>query len=435
MGVVKKNSPLGVLGRGVRLGKLGLSLTGSYVGYQLQNLWLGDEERSQRKHRFQQGASRKVRKELGSLKGAAMKLGQLLSLQTQALPDESIQELANLQMRAPGMHPTLARAQFKSSLGKYPEDIFAEFAPEPFAAASLGQVHRAVTRQGEQVAVKIQYPAIRSTIENDFKLLRSATLPGRVTGHFPLAILNEIQRGFLEETDYVNEGKNLEFFSSGLAGFDYFCVPSVYWDLTSDRVLTMSFVEGKHLQDLLKSRPSAAVRNLIGERLVELYYHQVHRLKAIQADQHPGNFLFHPDGKIGLIDFGCVKRIRFDASELIRCCVARSWANDSEQAQHVLGLIFGQTVPPAKARTMLRALDELAGILYPRGNSSEQCVDFGEAKLLATMGRCLGTALRDKLTNPEFAFISRADLGIYSLLHQLRAKVKPAEVWRRVSKK
>ena len=92
-------------------------------------------------------------------------------------------------MQAPGMHPTLARAQFKSALGRYPEEVFRKFEPEPFAAASLGQVHRAITRQGETVAVKIQYPAIRTAIENDFKLFRSLTLPGRATGYFPGNIL------------------------------------------------------------------------------------------------------------------------------------------------------------------------------------------------------------------------------------------------------
>ena len=141
-----------------------------------------------------------------------MKLGQLLSLQTQALPEEAIAELANLQMHAPGMHPTLARAQFKSSLGKDPEQAFREFEEEPFAAASLGQVHRAVTHAGETVAVKIQYPAIRSAIENDLKLLRSATLPARITGYAPGGIIDEIERGFIEETAYLHESRNIEFF-------------------------------------------------------------------------------------------------------------------------------------------------------------------------------------------------------------------------------
>ena len=116
------------------------------------------------------------------------------------------------------MHPTLARAQFKSALGKYPEVAFREFDPEPFAAASLGQVHRAVTFDGEKVAVKIQYPAIRSAIENDLKLLRSATLPTRVTGHVPSTLLDEIARGLLEETDYVHEAANIDYFRKDWPG-------------------------------------------------------------------------------------------------------------------------------------------------------------------------------------------------------------------------
>src|SRR5262249_50543131 len=139
--------------------------------------FLAEETGEQRRRKFQKQSSQKVREELGSLKGAAMKLGQLLSLQTHVLPEEALTELANLQMQAPAMHPTLARAQFRSSLGKDPEEVFSKFEEQPFAAASLGQVHRAITRSGETVAVKIQYPAIRTAIENDLKLLRSATLP------------------------------------------------------------------------------------------------------------------------------------------------------------------------------------------------------------------------------------------------------------------
>ena len=197
--------------RGLRLGKLGLSLTGSYLGYQAQNLFFGEDRQAERKRNFQQRASRRVREELQSLKGAVMKLGQLLSLQTHALPEDAIRELANLQMRAPGMHPALARAQFKSSCGHYPEEVFREFELEPFAAASLGQVHRAVTRNGEKVAVKIQYPAIRAAIENDFKVLRSASLPGRLTGHAPMAVLDEVQRAFWKKPIICTRAKTSSF--------------------------------------------------------------------------------------------------------------------------------------------------------------------------------------------------------------------------------
>ena len=430
---MKKHFQSGAVRRGFRLGKLGLSLTGSYLGYQAQNLLLGDARRAERKRGFQQDASRRVRQELQSLKGAAMKLGQILSLQTHALPEEAIQELANLQMRAPGMHPALARAQFKSSCGKYPEEVFREFESDPFAAASLGQVHRAITRSGERVAVKLQYPAIRSAIENDFKLFRSATLPGRLTGHAPVALLDEIQRGFLEETDYLHEGRNLDFFGQGLGGFPYLSIPKVHWALTTDRVLTMSFIDGAPLETFLEGKPPQAVRDLIGSRVVELYYSQLHRLRALHADHHPGNYLFQPDGRIGLVDFGCVKRLTFDVSDLIRCCVARTWRQGEKQAGHVLRLIFGPGVPFRRARQMLPTLEDLAGNLYPEPGSAGLVVNFGEPKLLEIMGRSLKAAVRDKLANPEFAFTSRADLGIYSLLHQLRARVNVVEIWRRVS--
>src|SRR5262249_6525807 len=152
--------------RGLRIGKLGFSLTGSYLGYQFQNLVLGGKRKTERRRRLQHKASRRLRQELESLKGPMMKLGQLLSQQSHALPEAAIRELTSLQMQAPGMHPTLARAQFKTASGKYPEETFHSFEPEPFAAASLGQVHRAVTRHGEPVVVKIQYPAIRTAIEN-----------------------------------------------------------------------------------------------------------------------------------------------------------------------------------------------------------------------------------------------------------------------------
>ena len=109
--MVSKEAKTGALPRGIRLGKLGLSLVGSYLGYQAQNLLLGQEDRPQRSARFQQKASRRVREELGAMKGAAMKLGQMLSMGGDVLPEEALRELAQLQMQAPGMHPTLARAQ------------------------------------------------------------------------------------------------------------------------------------------------------------------------------------------------------------------------------------------------------------------------------------------------------------------------------------
>jgi hypothetical protein len=419
----------GALTRGYRLGRLGLSLVGSYVGYQAQNLVLGEEGQAARQARLRQRTSRRVREELGELKGAAMKMGQLLSLQGQALPEEALRELAQLQMRAPAMHPSLARARFKASLGAEPEDIFREFDPEPFAAASLGQVHRAITRDGEKVAVKIQYPSIRAAIENDFKLLRSASLPGRIAGYVPAALVDEIQRGILEETDYLHEADNLEYFHSGLGHLTYLSIPLVHRKFTTDRVLTMSYLEGESFDDFLQRRPSAALRDLVGQRLVEMYYHQLQQLKAVHADHHPGNYLFHPDGRIGLVDFGCVKRI--DIAPIVEAYRLRSWHESEAEQRWVLALIFGPRVPLARARHFIPTMDRYAQALFPSGPSA--VLDYRDPKLGETIRSHSEGVLRHKLVAPEFAFLSRAEMGLYHLLRRLGARVNLSDTWRNVA--
>ena len=247
--------------------------------------------------------------------------------------------------------------------------MFREFDAEPFAAASLGQVHRAITFNGEKVAVKIQYPAIRSAIENDLTLLRSATLPTQLTGHVPSALLDEIARGLLEETDYLHEAANLDYFREGLSELPYVSIPRVHRELTTDRVLTMSYIEGESLDGWLKRKPSRDLRDLMGVRLCEAYETQLQRLKAVHADQHPGNYLFQPDGRFGLVDFGCVKRVTFDVVELRDCYDQRIWKKSEAAARQFLTLIYGRGVPYARARKILPLLERWLDTFQPKGST------------------------------------------------------------------
>ena len=247
------------------------------------------------------------------------------------------------------------------------------------------------------------------------------------------AVVDEVRRGFLEETDYIKEAGNLDFFGQRLRSFPWLSIPKVHHALSTDRVLTMSLVKGATLAEFLKQKPSQALRDLIGSRLVEMYYFQVHHLRALHADHHPGNYLFQPDGHIGLVDFGCVKKINFDVSDLIQSCVNRAWRQGEAPARHVLELVFGPQIPYGRARKMLPTLEEFADILYPLGARSGGIVNFGDAKLLNILSRTMMRAVRDKVINPEFAFISRADMGVYSLLHQVKARVDVAATWRKVS--
>jgi len=431
--VVNSKINNGTLTRGLLLGKMGFQLAGSYLGYQAQNLFLGEGERPERQARFQRQVSRRVSEQLGRLKGPAMKLGQMASLASGAFRPEALEELASLQMRAPGMHASLARAQFKSVMGKYPEELFREFDPEPFAAASLGQVHRGITTSGEKVAIKIQYPAIRSAIENDFKLFRSMSLPGRVTGHVPAGLIAEFERGTLEETDYLHEAQNLEFFRKELKGLTYLSIPRVYPALSGDRVLTMSLLEGSPFRSFLMEKPSAAVRNLVGERLVEMYHTQLHSLKAIHADHHPGNYLFQSDGRIGLVDFGCVKRLRIEVTEIINSEISRSWRSSEAAARRFIGLVLDSKTPLHRARKLLSIAEDTADFLFPEGPSANPVVNFGDPRFLELIKSNSRQAMNNRLFNPEFTFISRAELGLVHLLHELGAKVNMRAVWHRVS--
>jgi len=427
--MVNKPSRAGALSRGFRLGKLGLTLTGSYLGYQAQNLLLGENE--QRQHRFQQASSQRVRQELGSLKGAVMKLGQFLSLQTRILPEAAIRELAALQMQAPPMHPTLARARFKTSLGRLPEEVFRSFDEEPFAAASLGQVHHAVTRAGEKVAVKIQYPAMRQAIESDFQTLRTAGFAARLSGHLDESVIREVERGILEETDYAKEAANVEFFAKALAPLDFVRVPKVLREFSSDRVLTMSHVPGLRLQDFLETRPSQNLRDKLGERLTRLFFFQLFRVQALHADPHPGNYLLNDDGAIGLVDFGCVKHLK---PEVVRCYAqfwSREWVHDPGLYAEIIRVIFGPKVSPAepRARRCMNEIRRFYDEFHPLDKAPKP-LDLADAKFMDGLARLAKVLVKNKFLSPEFVFLSRTESGMCNLLHILQARVATTQIAR-----
>jgi len=308
---------------------MGADIAGSYIGYLLQRAFLGKEEVKHRLKSTHTRAARRMRDEMQSLRGPAMKIGQTLSLQMGVLPDETLAELAMLQREAPGMHPSLVRVQVKGSLGREPEEIFRDFTAEPFAAASLGQVHHAVTREGQRVAVKIQYPGIRQTIETDFTLFRTVSKPAQASGHVPKAAIDEMEQQILAETDYRREADNIEFFQQQLAPLSFVKVPRVLRQYSSDKVLTMSLMPGRHLDGFLAQRPSQKLRNELGANLFELFYFQVLKVEALHADPHWGNYLFNDDARIGLVDFGCVKYLRPESAAYLRSVFLYPGATDS----------------------------------------------------------------------------------------------------------
>jgi predicted unusual protein kinase regulating ubiquinone biosynthesis (AarF/ABC1/UbiB family) len=428
----EKNTPAR---RALGIASMGAGIAGSYLGYALQRAFLGEAQSKAKLKSTHTRAARRMRDEMQTLRGAAMKLGQTLSLQTGTLPDETLAELATLQMQAPGMHPSLVRVQIKRSLGHEPEEIFKEFSPEPFAAASLGQVHHAVTREGERVAVKIQYPGIRQSVENDFKLFRAVSKPAQASGHIPKTAIDEVEQQILAETDYRREAENIEFFRKRLAPLAFVNVPRVFYQYSSDKVLTMSLLRGRHLEDFLGQRPSQKLRDQLGAHLFELFYFQLLKIEALHADPHWGNYLFNDDARIGLVDFGCAKYLQPESVAYLRSVFLYPGSTTSAGFREVLETYYkslDRKLPAATHRALVRFADNFYRKVYPpESENQHQAFDFADKEFLAHYLQESKNLFRTKGVLNEYIFMGRAEMGLYQTLHRLRARVHTSEIVRK----
>jgi predicted unusual protein kinase regulating ubiquinone biosynthesis (AarF/ABC1/UbiB family) len=258
---------------------------------------------------------------LGSSKGALMKAGQMLSIipigPSVASENRAAFQgaLARLQADAPPMAPELASEVIESELGKPPGDLFAEFSPTPVAAASIGQVHEARLHNGRHVAVKVQYPGVAEAIRSDlrntelmmvfFQLIRSV-VPA-LSRSDPKVTAKEISDRIREELDYRNEAKNQTLFADAYRGHPFIRIPEVVPEYSTGKVLTQEFAQGLPWSEALQA--DQELRDSWGEVIYRFGWGSVARLTMFNADPHPGNYIFHDDGTVSFLDFGCVKQM------------------------------------------------------------------------------------------------------------------------------
>jgi predicted unusual protein kinase regulating ubiquinone biosynthesis (AarF/ABC1/UbiB family) len=420
--------------RALRMASMGAGAAGSYLSYILQRAFIGRAKGEQKLKSTHTRVARRIRDEMQSLRGPAMKLGQTLSLQTGILPDETLAELASLQMEAPGMHPSLVRVQVKRSLGREPEEIFQKFAPEPFAAASLGQVHEATTREHKRVAVKIQYPGIRETVENDFKWFRTVSKPAQASGHIPKEVIDEMERQMLAETDYRVEADNIDFFREKLSPLSFVEVPRVFREYSSDKVLTMSFVRGRHLEQFLKQKPSQKLRDQLGTNLVELFYFQLLKLGAFHADPHWGNYLFNDNASIGLVDFGCAKKLAPAELKYLKRVFLYPGDRHSPEFRRVLETNYraqGKKLSTPAYRALVSFSEKFYRNVYPPERERHELFDFADKTFLTDYIREATRLFRTKHVMAEYLFMARAEMGLYHTLHALKARVPTSDIVRK----
>ena len=269
-----------------------------------------DEKRDQLDQQFAIRTSEDVARALGNMKGALMKFGQLLSFIMEALPDDAQKALATLQSDAQPMAPSLAAKMVTDELGQPPERIFLDWQVMPVAAASVGQVHRAVTHDGRDVAVKVQYPGVAESIEAD---LDNAEAFYRLGTAFVLkgldakGLVDELRARMRDELDYELEAASQTEFATRFAGHPFVSIPAVDTATSTKRVLTTEWVEAMSWAEFQASADAAA-RHRAGESIWRFAQYAVHRLGVFNGDPHPGNYLFSADGDVTFLDFGLVKR-------------------------------------------------------------------------------------------------------------------------------
>jgi predicted unusual protein kinase regulating ubiquinone biosynthesis (AarF/ABC1/UbiB family) len=294
--------------RGAALARLALRIGGRYVARSPRLLFASVERRGELRHDLALRSADEVAEELGAMKGVLMKLGQMASYIYEDMPATIRASMSRLQHRAPPMTSALAASVIQEELGGPPERLFREWDPLPFAAASIGQVHRAITRDGRAVAVKVQYPGIARSITSD---LRNVGLLRRVIGAaFPgldtRSLVDELGDRLQEEVDYVREAESQELFATFFDGHPFIGVPHVVPELSTARILTSDLVSGATFDELLTWEQRE--KDLAAEVIYRFVFRSLYGLHAFNGDPHPGNYLFHRGGRVTFLDFGLTKR-------------------------------------------------------------------------------------------------------------------------------
>jgi predicted unusual protein kinase regulating ubiquinone biosynthesis (AarF/ABC1/UbiB family) len=411
--------------RGKRLFKLASMTASVATGYAKSKVMsvIGDKDAEEQS--FRKASGERIAATLGELKGAAMKVGQMASAAKELFPPEVTEALTKLQREAPPIEYEVIAEVIESELGAAPEVMFRRFDREPFAAASIGQVHRACTDDGREVVVKVQYPGVDSALDSDLQQVKLALRLGglvKVDKRMIDATFAEIRDRMAEELDYCNEADNVRLFRAFHAGHDKVAVPDVVGERSAKRVLTLTYEPGLPLHDLGKPGVPQALRNEVGTRLADMLTRQLFELKAIHGDPNPGNFAYREDGTLVVYDFGCVKpftdpcldRIR----DLLHAVLDHSYPDLNRTLIQLGRMRPEHSVDPEDWDRWLNALAEPFTTKAP--------FDFGNADMAKRVKALLPWAMKRASwwePVPELTILNRAVGGMYDNLREMKAQV------------
>jgi predicted unusual protein kinase regulating ubiquinone biosynthesis (AarF/ABC1/UbiB family) len=417
--------PVGRLRRMGLLATLQAKIGAAYLFYWLRGWFTSAADRERMLAEAHWKTALRLLDSMSYLRGAVMKVGQTLANFPDIAPRPFVETLDRLHFDAPPMHWSLLREMVNSELGHDPEELFASFEKRAFAAASLGQVHRATLKTGEDVVVKIQYPGIARTIRDDMRNLQLFLLPARLGKDWECVKdqFDDLRMRLEQETDYETEAAVLAKVRPLYREDEGIIVPRVFPQLSTTRILTMERFEGVHLDEYLARGPSQAERNAIAVKMIRAWYRMMYAGRILYIDYHPGNLMILDDGRLGLLDFGMMlpldeplwEEMRFMDRALTtgiredRQAAIKRWSDISDAPRDADRL----KVTDAYADWCWRA--RYCGGVYDFGDEQ----DFREGiDLFATM-----VARRYSRAKPSTPVIARSNFAWRAIVYRLKAKI------------
>jgi predicted unusual protein kinase regulating ubiquinone biosynthesis (AarF/ABC1/UbiB family) len=431
---IQESMPATKVERSAKFVKTGFQIGGNYIKHYSKKLFNPDLSRDE----LNENNASDIYNSLSELKGSALKIAQMLSMDRNMLPKAYVNKFSQSQYNAPPLSGPLITRTFVKSFGKSPEKLFDSFNPVSTNAASIGQVHQA-TLGDKKLAVKVQYPGVAASISSDLKMVKPFAFRLLGINEKELNVyIKEVEERLLEETDYKLEVRRSIEFSKACSKLKNTVFPTYYPGLSSDKIITMDWMEGLHLKEFLATDPSQALRNKIGQALWDFYNFQQYELKAVHADPHPGNFLITPDEKLAIIDFGCIKEIPEDFYNPFFDLIWQDLMKDKQatiDAFRKLGLLQ-QNDNAKQIAFYYKSYKEMISLFaLPYAGKA---FDFSKPDFFENI-----YAWSDKITKlPEFKqprgvkhfiYINRTNFGLYMILNDLQATVN-TQSFRPVSK-
>jgi len=419
--------PTSKTARGAVVGKAILKIGVAHSKGVVKRAFMGKEKKEKSQNETHAEIAKVIIESLGTLKGISVKIAQQVALGLPFLPKEYLDEISKSFNAIPPINRALIRKIIKQELGAYPNDVYDSFESEAFGAASLGQVHLA-TLEGKKFAVKVQYPGIATSIDSDLGVLKFGLTRFAKGGNID-HIMKEIEDRLHEEVDYEIEADNTEHFSKNFI-HELIVIPKIEREFSTTKILTSSFLEGKSFQEFLDANPTQKEKNHYAQLIFDSFFMGLYHLQMIHADPNPGNFIFMEKGKLGLIDFGCVKRLEDDFlkdfSELHVALMDN--IDDTEVTKLYANLNMIDDDTPQKMlefyQEVIKPLDRIYIEIFEK-----ESYDFKENSDFSKRGfNTIMEVQKKQITavhnmNEEYIFVDRTLLGYYAMFEKMEATI------------